>query len=512
MSNSNQNNETRNELPIFQRFRAGEEPTDQDDAVRVKKEEETPSVQAKERTTDDGKASAVELMLLDLKERFACINICNQHLYYYRESEGYWKLIPANLADIELRVMLTTKWIKVINGSSMNELYKWLLIETPSKDSSVFNTGREYLNFKDCAYNWKKDEIIEDRQLLYFSYSLAVDYPKKEKSNGAFGNLLDDIFGDDKKTKHEFSKFVGLAMSDIRNLKYIIHLYGPSNTSKSTILNAIKFIVGAKMCSSLSFSQLSQEFYLSSLHGCRLNISGEISGVSTSKLDALRSLSGNDSVAASHKFRDSFQFDNRCLLIFACNVLPRITDFLEMQSYVSRMIIFPFKNVIKRKNWRTDFEEELHADVAGIVDFAIKGLKRLEADNYVICETAEMRLCKSDYTGLFDSFTLFCDKYIEDSPKNFTTSSDIVRAYQAFCYQNEFEPLENNQWPQVLKRRYSCTSKIKYIPIGEDGLKKTVRGYVGVALTKKVENLFQQGSKKEVTVQDVFNQKNKIEK
>ena len=435
------------------------------------------------------KQSAVELMLYDLMERYAFINIGNRHLYYYHEKEGYWKLIPANLVDVELRVMLTTRWIKSINSSSLGELYKWLLITTDTKDNSIFNTGLDYLNFKDRAYNWKTKETTKDRKYLYFSYALAVDYPKDQKPTGAWDSFLDDVFDDDKKTRKEFSKFVGLALSDIRNLKYIIHLYGQSNTGKSTALNAIKNVVGANVCASLSFSQLSQEFYLSSLHGCRLNISGEISGVSTAKLDVLKSLSGNDSVVASHKFKDGFVFDNRCLLAFSSNELPQVS-FMEMQSYMSRAIIFPFRNVIDRKNWSLDFEANLHADIAGIVEFAIEGLERLANDNYVIHETSAMKGCKREYTGRIDSFTLFCDKYVKVDTNGFTPSAQINKAYQAFCLEHEYEALQTNQWPQVLKRQFLCKPHTKPISVEDGGPSKLSRGYKGIVLDDEVAELF----------------------
>ncbi len=428
----------------------------------------------------------LEQMLQDLKERYSFINIENRHLYYYIEKEGYWRLIPVNVADIELRVLLTSRWIKSINTSTMGELYKWLLIETDTKDASVFQRGREYLNFKDCAYNWDTGEIAYDRKKLYFSYVLATKYPKK-KSTGAFDSFIEDVLGDDKATRREFSKFVGLAISDIRNLKYIIHLFGPSNSGKSTALNAIKHVVGSNVCAALSFSQLSQEFYLSSLHGCRLNISGEISGVSTTKLDALKSLSGNDTVAASHKFRDSFQFDNRALLIFACNVLPNISDYMELQSYVSRMVIFPFRRVFERSEWR-DIDQELREDVAGIVEFAIEGLRRLKKDNYQIRESEAMLLCKKNYTGIYDSFSMFCEEYIKEESGSFLTSAEIREAYKKYCAKYQYEILSDVKWSQVLQRSYFCRKDTVSISDEAQG-QKLARGYKGIKFRKRIGEL-----------------------
>lgn len=499
------------ELHIFQRYPDDRFDKKNEGTGHVKKQEQSSRdtlSDTKNNKSSEEKQSAVQLMLYDLTERYAFFNIANRHLYYYFEEEGYWRLLAENTVDVELRRLLTSKWIKSINSSSLNELYKWLLVETETKDISIFNTGREYLNFKDRAYNYLTEETTKNRQWLYFSYALAVKYPKNKKSSGVFDNFLIDIFGDDEKTKQEFSKFVAIAVSDIRDLKYVFHLFGPSNTGKSTVLNAIKHIIGPSVCSSLSFSQLSQEFYLSTLHGCRLNISGEISGVSKAKLDVLKSLSGNDSVAASYKFKDGFQFTSRCLLAFACNVLPNVDYYMDMQSYVSRMIIFPFRTVIERERWKLDFDQQLRDDEVGIVEFAISGLKKLVEDNYVINETKAMRQCKRDYYGQHDSFSLFSEKYIVEDPKEFLSSADIKKAYKQFCEVYDCEPLEDNEWPVALKRQFYCTPKVKNIRSEDGKFSKSARGYKGITFRKNIGKLLEEETgETAVSLSSIFEKK-----
>ena len=190
-------------------------------------------------------------------------------------------------------------------------------------------------------------------------------------------------------------------------------------------------------------------------------------------------------------------------------MLPELENFLEMQSYVSRMIIYPFRNVIERKRWRDDFEKQLRDDVAGIIDFAIKGLKRLEKDNWVIHETDPMKLCKRDYCSLYDSFVLFCEKYLKEDDSQFTSSVDIKTAYVRFCTINDYQALPDNKWPQVLKRQFFCRSHIKNIK-SEDGQSyKTTRGYQGVALKrKKVAELFEEPAPEDkIPASEIFEKK-----
>ncbi len=428
----------------------------------------------------------IEIMLEELMATHDFISINHQELYIYQKDQGYWKLIIPNTVDSEFRSLLRG-WIGSVNSANIIELYKWLLIEAPSESPEIFNKGKKYLNFQDCAYNWRQDEKVKKRKHLYFTYVLNTQYPK-EKSNGTFRKFIDDAIGDDKDTQKELAKFVGLCLSDIRDLKYAFFLYGASNTGKTTLINAIKNVIGESQCSSLSFSQLSNEFAISYLYGRRLNASAEISGVSTTKLDVLKSLSGNDAVMGSYKYKDSFQFNNRCLLVFACNVMPKV-DYMELQSFASRMIIFPFKHVVDRDDWNKNFNHRLQEDIRGIIDFAIKGLRHLHDDNYQIKETAVMEECKNDYAALYDSFSVFCDKRLKASPKESITSADIEKHYSQFCENYGYDVLKPNQWSQILKRRFNCKSI--FISVETDSDKpKRLRGYKGVALKDKAVKLF----------------------
>lgn len=478
------------ELECLQRFKDGKKKPDSNPE---KKESDEPGE----------KQSAVYLMLMELLEKYSFINIRRKELYLYIEAHGYWKLILPNEADIVLRELLTTNWIRSINSASITELYKWLLIETDPCKPSNFLKGRDCLNFIDVAYDWKKEKFVKDRKNLYFTYAINMKCPMEKESTRAFEKFIDDVFGDDKDTKKEFSKFVGLCLSDIRDLKYVFFLFGPSDTGKTTMMNAIKHAVGVENCCSLSFSQLSNEFYVSALYGKRLNVSGEISGMSTTKLDVLKSLSGNDDNLASYKFKDAFSFRNTCLLAFACNVFPKV-DFMDMQSFANRMIIFPFRNVIERCDWNENLQKDLQKDAKGIISFAIKGLRRLDRDNYQIIETPEMQQCKNDYAGMYDSFTLFCNEYIKPAYGESATSAEIHAAYSKFCQMNEYELLKDNQWAQILKRRYGCAAATLYVSDGNGG-KRRQRGYKGIVLKKKTAELFEEESpKKTVTIQQMM--------
>ena len=428
------------------------------------------------------KAYQIALMLLDLYD-FCKIG---EQLYVFDMHEGYWKMIQESESNRTVRRIIPDDMCSAVNKSILYEIYEWLLML--AEEINAFPTEKRfYLNFKDCAVNWRTEDIIKERKSLYFTYALDVNYSDAENQiTNKFSEFVDDVFGEDKKTKREFYKFLGLALSDIRDLKISIFLYGPSNSGKSVFLNLLRQLVGEKWCASLSFTQIGNEFAITQLLGKRLNLSGEVSGTSNKRLDIFKSLTGNDTITACFKGKDHFQFKNESLLVFACNSLPEVVTLGEFDSFLSRIIIFPFFKVKPREEWIDNLSELLMEDVGTILEVAMKGLQELEKDNFCFNETKAMKLCKQEFIEQYNSFALFADECIEKNPESKISSDEINKQYAAFCQSEGLLPLADNIWPQLLKQRYGCKSIM--ITEKDDWGEKRKRGYRGIQLKKKIES------------------------
>lgn len=276
---------------------------------------------------------------------------------------------------------------------------------------------------------------------------------------------------------------MGLCLSDIRNLKVCFFLYGPSNSGKTVLLNLLKSIAGEEWCSSLSFAQMSNEFALTQLLGKRLNLSGEVSGATNKRLDIFKSLTGNDTITASFKGKDHFQFRNESLLVFACNSFPMVSFLEEFDSFLSRIIIFPFFNVKPRNKWIDNLEDLLLDDAYTIVRDAIKGLKDLEQDGFSFKESRAMKECKQDFLSQYNSFALFADEFLIQNPDGKITSDEIRGSYYSYCQERGYMVLADNVWSQYLKQKFMCESKV--FEVLENGQKCRKRGYQGIKLIQR---------------------------
>lgn len=401
-------------------------------------------------------------------------------LYRYEEANGFWKLIPESEANRELRRLIPEEFANSVNKSALAEIYEWLLVRAISMGEDD-EARRFFLNFADCAVDWRTKTVINRRKNLFFRSCLPIRYRELPfASTGAYSAFLDDVFGDDEETRKEFNKFIGLCLSDIRDLKLCFFLFGPSHTGKSIVLNLLKRLVGEEYCSSLSFSQMSSEFAVTQLLGKRLNLSGEVSGASNKRLDIFKSITGNDTVTACYKGKDHFQFSPEAMLVFACNDFPAIPVTTEVDSVLARLIIFPFKNVKPRAEWKENLEDALLEDCGAIVQAAISGLQTLYRMGFVFHETEAMRDAKQEFTGCYNSFALFAELYLEKAPNMVTLSRDIVDKYRLFCREEDYTVLPDNIWSLLLMREFGCRKVTRTIDVA--GEKTRVRAYAGVKL------------------------------
>lgn len=404
--------------------------------------------------------------------------VWNGRLHIYIEQFGCWRQVKSTNDNREIRQLFTSDERRYINKNMLKEISEWLILDS-SPMPDVRGESRYYLNLRDCAVDWrrKKREPIYDRKRLYFRYYINLgSYDLNRTSTGKFQNFLNDVFGTHEKTKREFCKFLGLCLSDIRDLKIAAFLYGPSNTGKSVMLNLLKKLIGSEFTASVSFSQLGNEFAISRLVGKRLNVSGEVSGTTNKRLDIFKSLTGNDEIEVCNKYEDFAAFANEALLVFACNNFPPVQSVPELESFLARVIIFPFENQKPRDQWIPELESVLMEDAAGILDAAIEGLRQLEEDEFQMKETQPMKEAKIEFVRLYDNFSLFAERYLIENPEKKTASRDISLAYNQFCAEENLMPMAENVWAQRLKQKFYCKSTTLMV----DG--KRARGFQGVEL------------------------------
>ncbi len=408
-------------------------------------------------------------------------------LMHYESDKGYWRALAKTNDNRELRGAVPKEYAPEINKNTLGELYEWLVIYA---NPFVPNPkAKHYINLMDVAIDWRDESCVVDRKELHFRTYLRVKSSDLHKeSTGSFKKYLKSVFGEDKATRREFKKFIGIVLSEIRDQKQAFIMHGPSNTGKSVLLNLLRKLLGEGLTSSISFSQFSNEFAVARLTGKVLNVSGEVTGTNNKRLDLFKSVTGNDCLTTAFKNQDHYDLHPHCLFVFAANVYPQIADPREVEFFLRRIVFYPFENVVQRQEWIPDLELRLYEDCGAILKVAMDGLRAWEADSCQIKESPAMLERKKDFRREFDSFNMFAEQYISFDSSTKVASHEVASHYKYFCAQNNLVPLADNVWPVLLKQKFSCkeVTLVEYDEV--TGQQKRRRGYAGIKLLKTDSN------------------------
>lgn len=396
----------------------------------------------------------VSLQMQDLFD-FAIIR---GFLHVYIKQYRYWKILTEQEGKLFFRKYVPIEFKMFLQESAYAEIYRDIRVEAREIEESDLSRSKDYLNFRDRAISWRSWCEAENPKELYFLKYMQVDAPRKNpmkikrNKESPYNQTVNRLFCADKKLIHEFEKFYGLALSNIRDKKIAVFLYGGSNTGKTVLLTLLKKLIGKEFVSSISFAQLGEEFAVTQLIGKTLNMIGETSGVANRRLDIFKSLTGNDTVTVCFKGKDHFQFENHAMLCFACNEFPEIASNVT-DSFFSRIAVFPFRVAIDRKDWIENMEDELWGDSEEIVSLAVRGLQRLDRDGYVLGDCDAMKKEKRKFVSEANSFLLFYEDHIRLEANSCLSSRRIEKEYFKYCKAHDYKVVGSNVWSRFLQKQ-----------------------------------------------------------
>lgn len=147
---------------------------------------------------------------------------------------------------------------------------------------------------------------------------------------------------------------------------------------------------GKKNVSHVAMNELNQPFARAELVGKLLNVSSENEfsekGLNTQQIK---------SITAGDAIRVEFSYHPVCKLLFAMNTLPATLD--KSHGFFRRLVIVPFRKVFKGSEADRMLLEKLLAELPGIFNFAMEGLKRLRANDFEFSSSDAIEQAVANY-------------------------------------------------------------------------------------------------------------------
>lgn len=221
-------------------------------------------------------------------------------------------------------------------------------------------------------------------------------------------------------------------------LYYYNGQYYAPNSGKSILGNFIQKLYPENSVSNLSLGELGGKFETESLLYSRINISLDLPQevLNASAVSKLKRITGGDSIEIQRKNQGALKLDHNMKFLFATNFPLRIES--NDPAFLDRIIFLPFMNSVPKEERDPNLAKKLWKERDAVVTKALQYARDLMDQGWqfppipdVDCMRGVQRKNSMDY------LKEFLENHCEMGDYNyFTATSDLRRAYEAYCDEN----------------------------------------------------------------------------
>jgi putative DNA primase/helicase len=197
----------------------------------------------------------------------------------------------------------------------------------------------------------------------------------------AWEQFLAEVFEGDQDRVALLQEFFGYCLAADTSLQKALVLVGKPRSGKGTIQRLLGALVGPDSSTGFSLERLATEFGPSALVNKAVALVGEVELAAnpqrTKIVEVLKSIIGEDALSINTKYEARFtslRLPTR--FVIASNTVPRLLD--ASGALAHRFLFVPFDiSFVGRED--IHLEEKLLAELPGIANWALAGLRRLRA-------------------------------------------------------------------------------------------------------------------------------------
>ena len=244
---------------------------------------------------------------------------------------------------------------------------------------------------------------------------------------------------------------------------------GDGGNGKSTEISVLQAMIGKENRASISLHQLEEDRFASAaLYGKLSNLFADLPPNDLKTSGMFKMLTGGDPIRAENKFRNAFVFDNVAKLTFSANKVPRVYD--DSTAFFRRWLIIEFPNTFEGEKQNPNLLAELTADaeLSGILNWALEGLRRLIANNWKFSNSKSTDALREDYIVRSDPYRSLLEHCLVIEPGKFILKDDLFRLYQEHCKFHRQAPVRYDSFFRNFRRAMPEGSYREYWPPGED--------------------------------------------
>lgn len=316
-------------------------------------------------------------------------------LYYYFHNITGFKYIP----DTQSGYRFNGKFYEPMSLEVLNE-FADVNLQSPVKNferqefigkcKARAQVRRDFLDQQDAIkkINFNNGVLDLEKMILYphsiahpFTYVIPNDY-KVGVPCPTWEMLLDRIFLGRKHLIENLEEFLGFCLSRENYFRFnqALILDGEGSNGKSTLIDAMKMVIGTNNCEAISLAAMGQNRFLAhKLFKSMVNFCEEEPKSVFTETGPFKKITGNSPMFAEEKNKTGFSFVNKSKIIISYNEMPFLGD--ETTGMRRRLLILPCEQDFESYSDRKILNvlEKISEELPGIIERCVTAYKRLSA-------------------------------------------------------------------------------------------------------------------------------------
>jgi putative DNA primase/helicase len=232
---------------------------------------------------------------------------------------------------------------------------------------------------------------LHDHTPLYFNVTaVPFAYDPAARAPQRWHAFLDELWPNEAAAIDVLGEWFGYVISGRLDLHKILLMVGPTRGGKGVIARTLSELIGKKNVAGPTLNSLGGDFGLAPLIGKSLAVISDARFVGKNSnvvVERLLSISGEDALTVNIKYKEQWTGKLPCRLHVISNELPKLGD--ASQAIIGRIVLLPLS-----RSWLGQedhgLERGLHAELPGILNWALDGLERLQlADRFTPLGSAD---------------------------------------------------------------------------------------------------------------------------
>lgn len=355
-------------------------------------------------------------------------NTCYGLGEWRRYETGAWPALPEVQVKRDVQA-LASKHPKLSVTSAVVSSITELIRQRVAISDLLFDANPSIIVFRDCVLDLQTWETVPHSPEHYVTNRLAFDYDPTATLPEWDKFLLTLPYAD------FMQRFAGLCLTPETKYEIALWLWGPPGGGKSTYIEALCAMLGAKACV-LGLSEIERsQFALSQLPGRTLAVSTELPGRLVRASHIINAIISGELMPVERKYLDPYTIRPHAKIIWGMNVLPSIG--MEGIGMFRRILPIHFP-AIPESEREPKLKEAILRSPMAVANWALAGLKQVQAEG-AITVPPELLMARDTYRQQNDLTHNFISENCELDPEKSVKTTTLYTKFRSWCLHSGFK-------------------------------------------------------------------------